>query len=85
MVESVTKYRTTDGKEFDDRELARLHELKQEFKGILQEVSEPVQPTGSAGGLMTQMLENPKPFRDALNKYMARLPKAMRSDVLNND
>ena len=74
-IKQVTVYRTEDGKEFSDRPLAELHEIKMQAFADLEEILRPAVTTGRVEAVILSMLGTDgvnESVRAVLSKYAQR-------------
>ena len=75
-IQKVTKYVTSDNREFTDAEVAKAHQIVLDAEEEL--LSGPLAvaaKTGRADSVLRSMVSNAVQVRDILNKYIRRQPR----------
>jgi len=78
-MEKIIKYKTADGSEFDNQDLAHRHEIRLETEVKLKEIlaSAAKKPSPSDAFTWLRLLTtHATEVRDALNEYNRRMPRA---------
>jgi hypothetical protein len=74
-MQSVTRYISHDGKEFDNKDDAKIHELYLEMKAAFSAAYPPNVATNRFDSVLMAIADNPVVARDILNGYIRRMPK----------
>ncbi len=77
-MEQVTKFRTVDGEEFEDKNEAKVHELKLSIGSQVYDLIRPGANTRDPQSMVNSMfveVERVEKLRDLLNKFLRSLPK----------
>jgi len=74
-ISRVTKYVTSDGREFKQRPDAEAHEKVVETEKVLRDLLAPGLATGRIDAVIAVMVNHAVEVRDELSKFIRRQPK----------
>ena len=82
-MKKISKYRTADGKEFDNQADAKVHENEIVALQGLFAVLKTSLTTGRADGILKHILYEEEQIREILLAYRRRLPKTETANTVN--
>jgi hypothetical protein len=77
----VQRFQTDDGKCFDDRDLARHHEIEVEAVAAMMKLIAVSLTTGRSESICRQILFEQQAFTKILSTYRKKLPKTLQEEA----